>query len=68
MRRSGSTTRRERFPGLKDDLGEDPAYWLDRPLLEPSVDASDPVDMIRARIDGIDKIPVARSRSWWNAE
>jgi len=32
--RGGRAPDRERFPGIAEEIGEDPARWLDRDLLE----------------------------------
>lgn len=56
--------RRERFPGLREDLGEDPARFLDRPLFGSNPQTSGEGVFIRARIRGIDEIAVVRA---WTA-
>lgn len=56
--------RRERFPSLRDDLGEDPARFLDRPLFGSNPQTSGEGVFIRARIRGIDEIAVLRA---WRA-
>jgi len=56
--------RRERFPSLREDLGEDPARFLDRPLFGGDAQTSGEGVFIRARIRGIDEIAVVRA---WTA-
>jgi hypothetical protein len=53
---------RERFPGLRDDLGEDPARFLDRPLFDGDEHTASPGAIMRARIRGIDYL--ATLRAW----
>jgi len=53
-----SQSDRDTFPNLRDDLGEDPARFLDRPLVDPSGVGSSPFELARARIRGIDKLAV----------
>ena len=48
---------RERYPDVRDDIGEDPARWLDYAL----IDDQDAQRMARIRIKSIDSIDVARS-------
>lgn len=48
---SGSVEDRERFPKLAEDIGEDPARILDRPLTD---DPRENLTTITARIQGID--------------
>jgi hypothetical protein len=53
---------REEFPVLRDRLGEDPARFLDRPLVEPSHQGtSSPFLLAKARIQGIDDREVIRA-------
>lgn len=52
---------RQRFPHLKDDIGEDPARFLDRPIFDGGSGTSSPGLFIRARIRGIDRIAVVRA-------
>jgi len=53
---------REAFPSLRDHLGEDPARFLDRPLVEPSHQGtSSPFLLAKARIRGIDDAEVIRA-------
>ncbi len=74
---------RERFPRLEEDLGEDPARWLDRDLFGHGISrlkdrdapaynegdqrlirddkVSEPGQMIRDRINGIDEIGTANA-------
>jgi hypothetical protein len=61
---SGHTSRdREEFPRIRDDLGEDPAKFLDRPLVEYGEDHTDHTGrrMFEERVAGIDSIPVVRA-------
>lgn len=51
---------REQFAAVKAEIGEDPARWLDRPLLQPSQIGSDPAVFIQARINGIASVDVCR--------
>lgn len=60
----GESSDRERFPGLKDDIGEDPARFLDRPLFNGAEGMTSPGWFIAQRIGGIDKIAVCRA---WKA-
>lgn len=55
---AGSGPTREQFPGLKDDIGEDPARFLDHEL----VTDEDMRRLVFARIRGIDTI--AACRAW----
>jgi len=57
---SASRVNREQFETIKAEIGEDPARWLDRPLLQPSQMGSDPAVFIQARIDGIRSVDVCR--------
>jgi hypothetical protein len=64
---SGQTSRdRESFPALRDDLGEDPAKFLDRPLVEYGEDHTDHTGrrMFEDRVSGIDSLAVIRA---WKA-
>ncbi|WP_324662424.1 hypothetical protein [Haloarcula sediminis] len=56
------TSRRIRCPSLVEDIGEDPARWLDWDLLADSARAA----MVRTLIDGIDTIE--RLRAWRGVE
>jgi len=47
---------RAQFPGVQEDIGEDPARWLDFAL----IDDQDARRMARIRIKSIDQIDVAR--------
>lgn len=51
----GKSRDRERFPGLAEDIGEDPARYLD-------VDRIDDLELARARIRGVDFL--ATLRAW----
>jgi len=57
-------TDREQFPHLKDDIGEDPARFLDRPLFDASDGQTSSAWFIAQRIGGIDRIEVCRA---WKA-
>ncbi|SFR92584.1 hypothetical protein SAMN05216559_1104 [Halomicrobium zhouii] len=50
----------ERFPELREHLGEDPARWLDWPILVER----DRERLVRTRIESIDRIEVIRA---WKA-
>jgi len=53
---------REEFPVLRDRLGEDPARFLDRPLIDPSHQGTgSPFLLAKARIRGIDDAEVIRA-------
>jgi hypothetical protein len=53
---------RERFPGLREDIGEDPARYLDVPMFRPpGADGSSPLSTAMARIRGIDQLAVANA-------
>jgi len=52
---------REQFPSLQEDIGEDPARWLDRELVGGSSRAKDNKRFVAARVRGIDKLPVLRA-------
>lgn len=51
---------RATFPTLREEIGEDPARFLDVPLLA-SAGASTPFGLARARIRGIDRIATAKA-------
>lgn len=53
---------RETFPRLQEELGEDPARFLDQPLFDGGDHTSSPGAMMRARIRGIDHL--ATLRAW----
>lgn len=54
---------RARFPRLKDEIGEDPAKWLDRQLVRPPEPGTTPPKaFVWSLIDGIDSIE--RCRAW----
>lgn len=59
--RPASDRDRERFPEVAARIGEDPARYLDRPLLEPDREGSDPSFVIVVRIRGIDYLDVIGS-------
>lgn len=48
----------ERFPEVAAQIGEDPARFLDRPILGDGVGDSTPLGLAMARIRGIDRLPV----------
>lgn len=54
---------RERFPKLAEEIGEDPARFLDHDLVErgSSRTSSTGQDLLRARIRGIDEKKIARA-------
>jgi hypothetical protein len=62
----GQTSDRETFPSLAEDLGEDPARFLDRELIErgPGHTNETAKALVVARIEGIDRVEVARA---WRA-
>jgi len=62
----GSVSRdRERFPELRERLGEDPARWLDAEILGTGTKHVDGRSrMVRDRIESIDRIVVIRA---WKA-
>lgn len=51
---------REVFPHVEDAVGEDPARFLDRELLDRSgpIDATGPLLVLSSRINGIDRLEV----------
>ncbi len=52
---------REEFPEVAEEIGEDPARFLDYPLLASSARGSSPFQLAKARIQGIEyKDVVAR--------
>ncbi len=53
-----SRSDREEFPNVEKHIGEDPARFLDRPLISPSGIGGSPFLITKARIDGIDRLPV----------
>ena len=62
---SAPSVDRERFPGVKAHIGEDPARFLDRPLVDPTAEGdTEPIDLALARIRGIDSLTVAKA---WRA-
>jgi len=63
--RGGVARDRERFPGLRERLGEDPARWLDAEILGTGTKHIDGRSrMVRTRIESIDRIEVVRA---WKA-
>jgi hypothetical protein len=56
----GRTPDRERFPEIAEEIGEDPARWLDRDLLESTPGDQSEKWFLRKRIDGIASLEVAR--------
>ena len=46
------------FERMRDNIGENPAHFLDQPLFTGDDGCSDPVEMIRDRIRGIDRLAV----------
>jgi hypothetical protein len=63
-----ASTDREKFPSLKEDIGEDPARWLDRRLVERGPSHTDATlqRAVLARINGIGD--VATARAWIGVE
>jgi hypothetical protein len=70
---------RERYPHVEDEIGEDPARFLDREILtstslstvtrdgfKPDVRVSDPLEFIASRIRGIDRLEVIGA--WYGVE
>ena len=57
------TRNRDQYPNLREDLGEDPARWLDHRLVEYGADYTDHTlsRMVRDRIHGIDRIAVVNA-------
>jgi hypothetical protein len=45
---------REEFPEIAEELGEDPARFLDKPLAPPRIGETSPMALAHARIRGID--------------
>lgn len=66
MNGRGSRRDRERFPDLKADIGEDPARFLDYPVLSSKSEVGSPLLLARARIRGIDNL--ATLRAWMAIE
>lgn len=54
LNKPAETTVRERFPDLEKIIGEDPARWLDRDLID------DPTarELVRSRIDALEDVNV----------
>jgi hypothetical protein len=57
----GRTSNRERFPEIAEEIGEDPARWLDRDLLESTPGDQPEKWRLQKRIDGIASLQVARA-------
>ncbi|MCU4799783.1 hypothetical protein OB920_05310 [Halobacteria archaeon HArc-gm2] len=60
MMQGGGSRDRERFPDLGERLGEDPARWLDWPILGNR----DRERFVKTRIESIDRVAVLRA---WKA-
>jgi hypothetical protein len=58
--RGGPTRDRERFPEIAEEIGEDPARWLDRDLLESTPGDETETWRLQRRVDGIHSLEVAR--------
>jgi len=58
--RPAASTDRQDFPRLREDIGEDPARFLDRPLLEYGFQTG-AAPLVKARIAGIDYLDVIRA-------
>ena len=52
---------REQFPQIAQEIGEDPARFLDAPLLEPDREGASPFLLAQARIHGIDRFDVLQA-------
>jgi hypothetical protein len=63
LNKPAASNDRERFPSLKEDIGEDPARYLDHDLIERGSRATSTTlqPLVRARIRGIDEIGVVRA-------
>ena len=46
------------FPNIKENIGENPTRFLDRPLIGSGPGVSSPFLIAKARIDGIDRLEV----------
>ena len=49
---------REQFPEIAQGIGEDPARFLDAPLLEPDREGASPFLLAQARLRGIERFNV----------
>jgi len=63
---AAGTKDRDQFPEVADEIGEDPARFLDVPLVTPDQIGSSPFELAAARIAGIDDIETARA--WLRVE
>lgn len=63
---SSTDDEREQFPQVAAEIGEDPARFLDVPLVAPDQLGSSPFELAAARIAGIDDIDTARA--WLRVE
>ena len=52
---------REQFPKIAQEIGEDPARFLDAPLLAPDREGASPFLLAQARIRGIDRFDVLQA-------
>jgi len=57
MKRSASRTREE-YPEVAAAIGEDPARFLDYPIIAPGEEGSSPMLVAKARIRGIESLDV----------
>lgn len=57
---------REQYPDVAAEIGEDPARFLDVPLVAPDHEGSSPFALAAARIAGIDDTEVANA--WLRVE
>ena len=57
---------REQFPQIVQEIGEDPARFLDAPLLEPDREGASPFLLAKARVRGIDRVDVLQA--WIDVE
>jgi hypothetical protein len=64
MKRSASRTREE-YPEVAAEIGEDPARFLDYPIIEPDQNSS-PMLLAKARIRGIESLDVVDG--WFEVE
>ena len=56
----------ETFPAVADEIGEDPARFLDKPILAPGQEGSSPMLTAKARIRGIESLDVLDG--WFEVE
>jgi hypothetical protein len=54
--RGGATADIVEFPNIEENIGENPAQFLDRPLIGSGPGVSSPFLVAKARIDGIDRL------------